>query len=532
MKNKKLLILFIFAILFVVMSFNSVSANDGSNMTKISKDNILESSDYDVLIDENDDMLSISDNEDSNKLKSSLYKDNEVYQIKIQINTKNYTDCYCGDKLTFSLVYKVDDSNTYSISGPYVKYIVTNAKGKIVYKESISRNFKSNYKIFKDLPDGTYTCSLTSDNYTTKHNTTFLGDTFIWKICVDSSKVGLKTEELLVLTKDYNKYDNIKNIAVVAKRSRPIAYAVFNSNHKLIYHSYNSNVHNEETLLLKPNYKIFKDLPNGNYICALGWCDEEDYDLFMDSLDITWNVTKTKSKTSTSKTESKTSTSKTKVTSKSKHYIKYIKVGKYKVKVWSDDNLNTQKNKVIKYLKSHVKKGHTLKVKGYKFTVSAKMYMRILYYKKYGYDGKFGYSNFKVKTNKYYTVNAPIYKTKKVTKKVWKYKKVLSYRSRWGFDYFGDNWYEDKTYDLTKYYKKGWQLYGFSDKKYSNGQDSYAKLKKKVKTTVTIKERVGYGKVKLKVYAYGVQSKHKVGVQFWGLLNGKKYRPITNYYLF
>ena len=213
-----------------------------------------------------------------------------------------------------------------------------------------------------------------------------------------------------------------------------------------------------------------------------------------------------------------------KSTDDTSHYAKYVKVGKYKIKIWSDDSFDVEKYKVRKYLKSHVKKAHKFKVHGYKFKVPAKMYRKILYYNKYGYDGKMGYANFKVKTNKYYTYKEPIYKTKKVTKKVWVHKKVLSGWARWG-----DGWYDDEYYSLSKYYKNGWESYGYSDKEYSNGADYYVKLKKKVKRTITKDVFVGYKKVKLRVYAYGMLSHYDVAVQFWGLKHGQKYAPITNY---
>jgi len=339
-----------------------------------------------------------------------------------------------------------------------------------------------------------------------------------------------ETKYLKIMTNDYKTYDNAQNFTVqLNPPASNVYYKIYDSKHDLKYEFHEYIPYNNKQIMVnfQSNLQLFKNLPDGNYICFLSTGNYLGYDSALTFADLTWNVTKITPK------KISTSTRTTSVATKSNHHAKYIKVGKYKVKVWSDDSKNTQKNKVIKYLKKHVKKGHTFKKHGYRFKVSAKMYRKILYYKKYGYDGKMGYANFKVKTNKYYTYKEPIYKTYKVTKKVWKYKKVL--RSEyWSWD-GGSEWQDYNTWE--KYVKKGWTWYGTSDKEktysdYSYYSAHYYKLKKKVKKTITKEKIVGYKKVKLRVYAYGVESHFKVGVQFWGLKHGQKYCPITNYHMF
>ena len=174
--------------------------------------------------------------------------------------------------------------------------------------------------------------------------------------------------------------------------------------------------------------------------------------------------------------------------------LTFNKKGTYKYKaIFSSKNYNKDYDSskvVVKKVSLTIKKGK------YRFTLTPAQYKRIQYVKKHRYDDLEKYANFKVKTKKIATVKKPIYSTIKVTKYKWKYIKVLSYWSRWG-----DDWYEDHSYDLTKYFKSGWDLYGYSDNEYSNGMDSYAKLKKKVRVTETKKVVVGYKKVQMPVYA-------------------------------
>ena len=319
-------------------------------------------------------------------------------------------------------------------------------------------------------------------------------------------------QKITILTKNYNSWNNHENLEVETDVSDTIYYEIYDDEGEIVYSQEQHVISND---YFSSNYDIFKNLPNGNYVCKL--YSEDFYDGYSNIIgtEKTWNVVKTTIKPNTA----------TKI--KSNHHAKYIKVGKYKVKVWSDDSLNTKKNKVIKYLNKHVKKAHTFKIKGYKFKVSAKMYRKILYYKKFGYDGKVGYSNFKVRTNKVIKYKMPIFETRKYTKYVWKYIKVLSGSSRWG-----DGWSDYTPYDNSKYYRNGWKYYGSYNVYYAHGTDTYSKLKKKVKTTVTEDVKVGYKTVKLRVYAWGVETHMNVGVQFRGTGHGYKNLPLTSYYMF
>ena len=212
--------------------------------------------------------------------------------------------------------------------------------------------------------------------------------------------------------------------------------------------------------------------------------------------------------------------------SKTNHHIKYIKIDKYKIPVWSYDDLDTQRFKVIKFLKKYIKKPHTYKIHGIKFKVSAKHYRQILFYKKFGFDGSVGLPIFKYKTNQYYTYKLPQFKTKKITRNVWKHRKVLSYESVWG-----DGWSDSYSHDISKYYRNGWKYEGIYTKYYTNGMDEYIKLKKKVKTTTYEDVLTGYKKIRLKVSVWSVESRFRIGVQFRGTGYGYKNMPISKYYM-
>ena len=344
-----------------------------------------------------------------------------------------------------------------------------------------------------------------------------------------SNEILSISENQTNLSSDYSTYDYQQEITIISNN-----YKVWNSDDYLevelkydsdnvyyeIYDEDNYLIYSEESMKTYPNYQfeqnsnIFNELPDGVYTCKLYTNTEYKNYRYIYGTEITWNVVKKTNKPKTTKVNPN-------------HYVKYIKVGKYKIKVWSDDSLNTKKNKVIKFLNKHVKKGHIFKIKGYKFKVSASMYRKILYYKKFGYDGKVGYSNFKVKTNKVIKYKMPIFETRKYTKYVWKYIKVLSGSSRWG-----DGWSEYTPYDNSRYYNNGWKYYGSYNEYYSRGVDTYSKLKKKVKTTITKEVKVGYKTVKLRVYAWGVETHLNVGVQFRGTGNGYKNLPLTSYYMF
>lgn len=117
-------------------------------------------------------------------------------------------------------------------------------------------------------------------------------------------------------------------------------------------------------------------------------------------------------------------------------------------------------------------------------------------------------------------------KQKKVTKYKWKYK----YVKVWKFD---NVWGSSKSYKLPKKYKS-WKYVGDYSKTSYTGQYYYHYyiFKKKAKYHVTKDVFKGYKKVKVRVYAWSIESKFKVGVQFRGTGHGVKNVPLTSYYLF
>lgn len=170
--------------------------------------------------------------------------------------------------------------------------------------------------------------------------------------------------------------------------------------------------------------------------------------------------------------------------------IKKAKTYKYK-STFSSKNYKTKTSSSKVFVKK-TKKYYIIKYRKYSGKISYKQYLKIINAKN---NGK--YAIVTVKTGKYLTYKEPIYKTVKVKKTKWVYKKVLSYES-----FYGDGYYDSYSYDLTKYYNKGWKLYGWYDKDYSDGYESYAKLKKKVKYIDT--EEVKTGGYKTVKYPYHI----------------------------
>ena len=146
------------------------------------------------------------------------------------------------------------------------------------------------------------------------------------------------------------------------------------------------------------------------------------------------------------------------------------------MKVNSDDNIISASN------------GHSYFVGGYKFTLSDKEFKQLKNYK---------VRNVYVKTNSKIVVKVPKYKTKKVTKHKWKYKKVKT-------EAFKPYTYDTvKLNDLNKYYKKGWKTHSTGFKSYKNQEKylgyNYVVLKKKVSYKVKKKVKSGYKKIKTSV---------------------------------
>ena len=341
-------------------------------------------------------------------------------------------------------------------------------------------------------------------------------------------------QEITITSKNRYDYNYTGRLWIdLSQVTNSIYYEVTDENGNEVHYEHLTHyIYAKGTCSFSSNHDIFRDLPDGTYHCKITVPDYKSEGISVLGTSYEWDVVKYTDSYMDSYADEDYQISepvkKPKTTTvKKSRPVKYIKVGKYKIKVWADDSLNTRKNKVIKYLNKHVKKPHTFKIKGYKFKVSAKMYRKILYYKKFGYDGKVGYSNFKVKTNKVIKYKMPIFETRKYTKYVWKYIKVLSGSSRWG-----DGWSDYTPYDNSKYYRNGWKYYGSYNVYYSQGTDTYSKLKKKVKTTVTEDVKVGYKTVKLRVYAWGVETHLNVGVQFRGTGQGYKNLPLTSYYMF
>ncbi len=172
-----------------------------------------------------------------------------------------------------------------------------------------------------------------------------------------------------------------------------------------------------------------------------------------------------------------------------------------KIKLKKAKNYNYRATFVSKnYItKSATSKVYVKKAKSY-YTIKAGKYSIKLPYKKYlklinaKNHHKNGYVS--LKTGKFYYYNAPTYKTVYTKKTKWVYKKVLSYESF----YYNDGTYDSYSYSLSKYYRAGWQWYGSYDKSFSDGYESYAKLKKKVTYTVSKQVRNGYKSAKSPIY--------------------------------
>lgn len=157
---------------------------------------------------------------------------------------------------------------------------------------------------------------------------------------------------------------------------------------------------------------------------------------------------------------------------------------------------------------------HTYHVNGYTFKVSDEKYNNIQRVKKYN---DFSNVNFKVKTNKFKTVEVPKYKEKKVTKYKWKYAYVKKWKNNlvWG---------GYKEYKIPSKYKS-WKYIGDDVGYSSNGEYAYGYhvFKKKVPVDKVVKKvKVGTKKVKLRVYACGGMSRVPM-VQFRAMGNGYNY---------
>lgn len=174
--------------------------------------------------------------------------------------------------------------------------------------------------------------------------------------------------------------------------------------------------------------------------------------------------------------------------------IKKIKLNKAKNynyrAIFISKNYKTKSVSSKVYVKK-AKKYYTIKAGKYSIKLPYKKYLQLINAKNHH---KSGYVS--LKTGDFYYYDAPAYKTVKVKKTKWVYKKVLSYESY----YYGDGTYDSYSYSLSKYYNAGWQWYGSYDKSFSDGFESYAKLKKKVTYTVSKQVRDGYKSAKSPIY--------------------------------
>lgn len=131
---------------------------------------------------------------------------------------------------------------------------------------------------------------------------------------------------------------------------------------------------------------------------------------------------------------------------------------------------------------SPVTASHTFQVGKYKATVSDKQYKKL----KKASKNEDDYYSVSVKTKNTYKFKK--YKYKTITKKKWKYKKVLEYKDVWSSDWSDYTTYE---YNVNKYWKNGWTWYGSTTTDEDNGHvhKYFSKFKKKVPVKVKVKTK-------------------------------------------
>lgn len=303
-------------------------------------------------------------------------------------------------------------------------------------------------------------------------------------------------------TATYNSGKSI-NVKVKDLNGTPIEYAIV----KIVY----SKSKNEDM-----------DLTNANGICAFKVRESvaNQYatisldDAYYSAAPITINIKIITAKISVKKIVSDTRsyfTLKAVVKDSNGRYIKegYVKFTingkKYNVKVKNgvaSKKIKMKKAKTYRYKatfsskhyksktatsKAYVKKYqkyHYFKAGKYTGKLTHKQYMRLVKAKINGKNAQY----YNIRTGKYYYTKMPVYKTVKVIKTKWVYKKVLSYEAF----YYDDGTIDSYDYDLTRYYDNGWKYYGSYSKEFIDGYEHYVKLKKKVKYTTTKEVRSGY----------------------------------------
>lgn len=164
--------------------------------------------------------------------------------------------------------------------------------------------------------------------------------------------------------------------------------------------------------------------------------------------------------------------------------LPYAKTYKYTAEFYSN-NYQT-KSSSSKIIVKPTKNYYTFKCGNLVGKISYKQYSNIL-----NEYNKGNYKEITVNTGKYNTYKVPTYKTVKVTKEVWEYRKVLYYK-----DVYSSDWSDSTTtyYDVDKYYNNGWTFYGSTYVEENDGHvhKVYQKFKKKVKVTETKKVKNGY----------------------------------------
>ena len=255
MFNKKLIILSLLAIFCIGITITSVSANeDNYNLTEFYGNEIseqpLEENSMGVNYDEKNEISITSD--------SKIADSSETY--KIEINTKNYTNSDNPNKLSFRIGQE-KNGIFYGVTYPDVVYTIKDVNNNIVYNQRTSTNsFDSNYEIFKNLPDGKYFCKLNSPQYN--------GATIDWQVNVDTTSIGLKAKNFMIINKNYEEFDNPEKLIIIPKGTLPsysIYYKVFDNNNNLKYEYYNYTLKQDIRHYLISNQALFKNFPDGTY---------------------------------------------------------------------------------------------------------------------------------------------------------------------------------------------------------------------------------------------------------------------------
>lgn len=183
-------------------------------------------------------------------------------------------------------------------------------------------------------------------------------------------------------------------------------------------------------------------------------------------------------------------------------------------------------------LMGSVAASHTYHKGKYTFTVSDSQYKKIQDVK----NGKSDSIDLYIKTKHKKTVKIPKYKNKKVTKKKWVYKNIVTDTDY--YNKYGKFLKTSHSNKIQKYFDNGWKYHSSFSKTYKYGVDGhkikyFSKVKKKVKYTATVKVKNGYKKVKAPVYAsvYPAEVNGKTVVEVCFMVEyGDYFDFISSYY--